>query len=537
MLRTLELFDFAIADRVTVELGPGLNVLTGETGAGKSLLVDALALLAGDRADAGVVRAGREAAVVQASWDEPRPLVAARRIVREGRNLVRVDGEVVTVAELQAALAPRLGIFGQQAFRTLLDPAEQRAALDRHLDPPAAAAAAEVAEAWRERQEAAARLDALRAAGRDRARALDLLRYQLDEIDAADLAPGEDERLDARLATLRHLERVRAGVAEALAALAGADRNATDLLAEAWRALAGASRHDAELVPLASEAADALAAAQAVSRELEAALERLEAEPGELDTAEARRARIDALERKYGPGVDGVLATRGALAEELASWETSEADEVAWARRHADADARLRNAAARLSAGRARAAEQLAPAVAAVLRQLALPHARFDIDLAPRPEIGPHGAERVSFRFGANLGEPAAPLREVASGGELSRVMLALHAAAGSDVGTLVFDEVDAGLGGRSGRAVGAVLARLARGRQVLVVTHLAQVAAFADHHLRVDKDEADGRTRTRVTALTGDDRVRELARMLAGDEGDAAVRHARALLHDPLGA
>lgn len=536
VLRSLELLDFAIADRVTVGFAPGLNVLTGETGAGKSLLVDALALLAGDRADAGVVRSGSEAAVVQATWGEPPELVASRRIVREGRNLVRVDGVVVTVGELQAALAPRLGIFGQQSFRTLLDPGEQRAALDRHLDAEAVAAAREVADAWRAQQEAAARTAALRADARERARSLDVLRYQLDEIDAADLQSGEDAALDARLATLRHLERVRAGVAEALSALAVAEHNAADLLASAWRALAAASRHDVVLAPLVNETADALAATQAVARELEAALERLEAEPGELDAAEARRARIDALERKYGDGVAGVLAARDRMATELARWESSEADVAAWEARLADARTRLAAAAGRLSQGRSRAAADLAPAVEEVLRRLALPNARFEIDLEARPEVGPHGAERVAFRFGANVGEPAAPLREVASGGELSRVMLALHTAAGSDLATLVFDEVDAGLGGRSGRAVGEALARLSRGRQVLVVTHLAQVAAFADHHLRVDKDEAGGRTRTRVTALSGDDRVRELARMLAGDEGDEAMRHARSLLRDPSG-
>jgi len=542
VLHALELFDFAIADRVVVELGPGLNVLTGETGAGKSLLVDALALLAGGRADDGVVRSGREAALVQATWADADPLTASRRIVRDGRNVARVDGEIVTVAELQATLATRLGIFGQQAYRTLLDAAEQRGLLDRHLDADAARAAAEVAAAWDERQQARSRLAALREAARDRARQLDLLRYQVDEIDAARLAPDEDARLDARLTVLRHVERVREGVVVALSALSvaaesGERPSAADRLADAVRALTQAARHDPQLVGLAGEARDALTAVQAIGDELERALERLASEPGELDRLETRRAEIENLERKYGAGVAGVLATRAELATELGALAGIEAEDAALVAREAGATARLTAAAAVVSGGRARAAKRLAPTVTSVLRELALPHGRFEIALEPLGEVGRHGAERVAFRFGANLGEPLAPLQEVASGGELSRVMLALHAAAGSAVPTLVFDEVDAGLGGRSGRAVGEVLARLARGRQVLVVTHLAQVAAFADRHLRVDKAEAEGRTVTRVTPLSGDARVEELARMLAGDAGDEARLHARALLRDPTTA
>ena len=539
MLHTLELFDFAIADRVVVELGPGLNVLTGETGAGKSLLVDALALLAGGRADDGVVRSGRETALVQATWGGDDPLTASRRIVRDGRNVARVDGEIVTVAELQATLATRLGIFGQQAYRTLLDAAEQRGLLDRHLDADAPSAAAEVLAAWDERQRVRARLAALREAARDRARQLDLLRYQVDEIDDARLAPEEDARLDARLSVLRHVERVREGIVAALAALSAAAESgerpsAADRLADAVRRLTQAARHDPQLAGLTGEARDALAAVQAIGDELERALERLESEPGELDRLESRRAEIESLERKYGPGVTGVLATRAELVTELDALAGIEAEDAALIEREAHATARLTAAAAVVSAGRGRAAARLAPTVTSVLHELALPHGRFEISLEPLAEVGRHGAERVAFRFGANLGEPLAPLQEVASGGELSRVMLALHAAAGSAVPTLVFDEVDAGLGGRSGRAVGEVLARLARGRQVLVVTHLAQVAAFADHHLRVDKTEAEGRTVTRVAPLSGDARVEELARMLAGDAGDEARLHARALLRDP---
>ena len=535
VLRTIELRDFAIADDVVVELGPGLNVLTGETGAGKSLVVDALALLAGGRADAGMVRAGRPHALVQATWrDGDAERAFARRVAHEERNVARIDGEVVTVAELRQALAPRVGIFGHHAFRTLLEGGEQRALLDRGLAPDARAALERYRAAWAEREAARAALSASQSAARDRERRLDLLRYQVDEIDAASLVPGEDDALEARLRAARHVEKVREGLVGALGALAADDVGAADRLAEGVRALTGAARFDAGLEGLANDLGAAQVAVQAVAGEVEAALEGLDADPSELERLEARRHVLDGLCRKYGADVAAVLASRAERVAEHAALERAAADDAMLVARIAELDGALARDARSVGEGRRAAAQRLEPRATDVLRTLALPHARFEVELAPRDDLGPFGAERVRFRFGANRGEPTAPLADVASGGELSRVMLALHAAAGSAVPTLVFDEVDAGLGGRTGRAVGRVLAGLAAGRQVVVVTHLAQVAAFADRHLRVDKVERDGRTVTRVDAHAGDERVRELARMLAGDDGAAALEHARALLTDP---
>ena len=535
VLRTIELRDFAIADDVVVELGPGLNVLSGETGAGKSLVVDALALLAGGRADAGMVRAGRPHALVQATWREGEfDRAFARRVAHEERNVARIDGEVVAVAELRQALAPRVGIFGQHAFRTLLEGGEQRALLDRGLASDARAALERYRAAWAAREAAHAALVASQSAARDRERRLDLLRYQIDEIDAAALVPGEDDALDVRLRAARHVEKVREGLVAALGALADDDVGAADRLAEGVRALSGAARFDVGLQGLVNDLGSAQVAVQAVAGEVEATLEGLDADPVELERLEARRHVLDGLCRKYGANVSAVLAFRAERAAEHAALERADADDAALEARIAELDAALASDASCVGEGRQAAAQRLEPRATDVLRTLALPHARFQVDLVPRDALGPYGAERVRFRFGANRGEPTAPLADVASGGELSRVMLALHAAAGSSVPTLVFDEVDAGLGGRTGRAVGRVLAGLAAGRQVVVVTHLAQVAAFADRHLRVDKVERDGRTVTRVDALTGDERIRELARMLAGDDGAAALEHARTLLTDP---
>ena len=534
MLRTLELFDFAIADAVALALGPGLTVLSGETGAGKSLLVDALALLAGNRAEVGVIRAGEASALVQATFSDPEGWTVSRRVVREGRNIARINGEVVSVSELQESLVARLGIFGQQAFRTLLDPAEQRALLDRHLGDDAERARIAMRAAHAEREGLRRQLLQLEQAGADRERQLELLRYQLQEIDAAQLQPDEEQSLDGRLSTLRNVERVRAGVTAALFALAAEERGASDTMAEGLRALHAASRFDPSLAASREEFDELLTRTRALIRSLEDALEGLESDPGELDRCEERRSLIEALERKYGHGVRAILAHRERAAHLLAEVEDADASGVELRARERDLGAQLIALAERVSRGRRQAAAALAPQVEAALRRLNLPHARFAIELQPRESIGASGAERVVFHFSANLGEPLAPLTEVASGGELSRVMLALHAAAGSTIPTLVFDEVDAGLGGRSGRAVGEMLAQLARGRQVLVVTHLAQVAAFADHHLRVDKQEADGRTRTVVTRLSEAERVTEIARMLAGSDSEEARDHARALLRRP---
>jgi len=532
VLEAIELRDFAIADDVTVPLAPGLNVLTGETGAGKSLVIDALALAIGGRAESGVVRAGADHALIQLRFAASGPIgSASRRIAVAGRNLARLDGEVVTVGELQDALAAHVGIFGQHAFRTLLETREQRALLDRQLSPAGRAALSAYRNAHSALQAVEAKRRERLAAAGERERRSDLLRYQLDEIDAAAPQAGEEHTLDAALEQLRHAERVRAGAAEALGLISGGDPAAIDALTQARRALEGAARHASDLAPLARDLAAAVDGVNAVAAEVEGFLDGFDADPAELDRLEARRATLERLFRKYGDGSVALLSERERMAAELADLERIDSDVAALEREVQRLDAERAEQATLLSSARRRAAEQLGPAVSLVLSELAMAGAVFDVTLTPLTALASHGAEDVAFALAANVGEPSAPLADVASGGELSRVMLALHTAAGSEQPVLVFDEVDAGVGGSTGRAVGRLLRRLAHGRQVLVVTHLAQVAAFADHHLHVAKVTDAGRTLTRITPLSGDARVAELARMLAGDDGPTARRHAEELL------
>ena len=531
MLARLELRDFAIIDELGIEFEPGLNVLTGETGAGKSIVVDGLSVLIGDRPGPAMIRAGRDAALVQGVFRDAALESAGRRLVRDGRNTARVDGELVNVAELTERSGAEIAIFGQHASQRLLDAAAQREQLDRMLDDTGRAALNRYLDTFDAYRLTVLRLRELEDARRERERHLDMLRFQRDEIDQADLAPDDEDRLEQEARGLRNAERIVTGVAAALELLAGGDPNATDLLGDAGRELEGPSRFHEDLATLGGELADVAVAARAVTAELEAFLDDFESDPRRLDAVETRLATIDRLKRKYGATLADVLAFRERVGRDLESLERDEADLDELRGRMDVLGAELEQAGSALSTARHRAADALGAGVAELLPRLAMKEARFEVALERVQEPGPHGGERVRFLFSANRGEPLAPLASVASGGELSRLMLAIHVVSGTDVPTVVFDEVDAGIGGRTARAVGELLRRLAHERQVLVVTHLPQVAAFAHAHFAVAKHEQGGRTVTRVRPLDRTGREAELARMLSGDVTDAALHTARELL------
>ena len=523
-LTRLEILRLATIERLELSLGGGFNVFTGETGAGKSIIVDALGLLLGTRGGSDLVRGGAEDLLVSGFWDDS---VASRRVTAAGRSTARLDGEVVSLRELGDWAAGRLTVHWQHSAQSLLSPAHVRAMLDRAHRPELAAYTAAYG-AW---QAQSARLERLRVGQRERARQLDVLAYQLAEIEAAAPQVGEEEPLEAELARLSNLESIASGAAGALELLSAGEVNAQGLIAEAVRALGGAARFDANLGALLSEVRAAQEAIGAVALELGGVAELSAPDPQEILRIEARLAQLSKLRAKYGPSLEDVLETRSEIAGQLEGLRRDEQDAGGLESEVARLLEGLRAAGKQLSQARAKTAPKVAAQLQKVVRELGMPHARLEFALSPLREPAAHGLESVELRFSANPGEALGPLENVASGGELSRVMLAVSTVLGANTPSVVFDEVDAGVGGAAASAVAAQLALLARERQVLVVTHLAQIAARAGHHFKVEKRVLGGRTVTAVRELDAAEREAEIARMLSGSDSAAARQHARELL------
>lgn len=544
-----------LIERAALRLAPGLNVLTGETGAGKTMLATALDLLLGGKARAGLVRPGAAEAWVEGAFERPPALpdaiaerlpegedelVVARRVWPDGRTRAYLCGRSATVGDLRELGGLLLSFYGQHEHRRLALSSAQLAALDAACGPDQPGRLRSAAGAHAGVREAEHRLDGLAELAGARDRELDLLEFELGEIEAAAPLPGETGELTAERDRLRHLDALRAGAlsgAEAIAPEAPDGLGVAGALAAAERALDAAAGVDPALDELAERLRGVGIEAGDLAGELRRYEERIEAPAGRLEEVEERLSVLSRLERKHGGTVESVLAHGERCRERL---QELRGVDVALG----DADAALRAArerreaaAAALRAAREEAAPRLADAVRGRLSDLAMPEASFEVELAPREEPGPNGADLVEFRIAPNPGVPAGPLRDIASGGELSRVMLALlgvahGAGAESDGRLLVFDEIDAGVGGRTANAVGARLRDLAAGRQVLCITHLPQVASLADAHFRISKAAGGEASVTTVDAIEGDAVVGELVRMLGADEADRAARdHARELL------
>jgi len=550
MVRELRIRNLAVIESAEVAFGPGLNVLTGETGAGKSIVIDAILLLRGARAQTDLIRAAADSATIEAvlAVERGSPALAAlddagialeagqllvrRELSRSGRHRAFVNDSPVTLALLERLGDRLLEVHGQHEHQRLLEPSHQLELLDRFADAEQLREAA--AAVFAKRQAAREAVERTRAAERDRAQREDLLRYQASEIDAARLAPGEEDERRAERRRLQHAERFTAGLTEAAAALHDEGRSAAVLLARAAQVLRDLGRLDPDF----AAPAEPLDAAVSHVEDAVAGIRRLRAsvefEPGRLEEIDARLDALTRLKRKYGDTVEAMLAHRQEIGAELD--RLARHDEVLAAEERAltALESELATAAAALSARRADAAGRLGPLVQRELRQVGMERAVFEVALDRLPEGGASGQDRVELRLATNPGEDIKPLARVVSGGELSRTMLVLKSvlAAGDRIATMIFDEVDAGIGGRVADMVGQKLAEAARDRQVLCVTHLAPIAAHAAGHFRVTKSVRGGRTRTAVEALSGDDRVEELARMLGGEAVTATARdHARALL------
>ncbi|MGK2850195.1 MAG: DNA repair protein RecN [Candidatus Limnocylindrales bacterium] len=557
----LTVTDLALIDRLRLGFEAGLNVITGETGAGKSLLIDALGLALGARADTSLVRHGAELARVEALFDRtPEPLIAVRDVTTGGRSTARLDDVTVTAARLAEEVGSLVEIHGQHDQGRLLDERWQRDLLDGwggHDDLRARMTGA--VERWRENR---ARLEAAALDPRDVARRLDLLQHEAAEITAARLRPGEADEIRARLTAAQHGEAIARGAETLRESLTAEGAGARDATATALHEARGLSRLDPRFEPLAERLAGLEAELADVADEARRLAEGIDHDPGALAELDARLGVIHGLLRRYGDDEAAVIDHGERATAEAERLRGLDEERARRQREDAERLADVALVAGELSNARSVAATTLGAAVAEVLEELGFPAGVFDVAVGRRP-AGPQepaveidgdavafdasGIDQVVYRLAPNPGEPSRPLARIASGGELSRVALAVKRvlAEADATPTLVFDEVDTGIGGRSADPVGRSLWGLARRHQVLCVTHLPQIAAHADAHFRIAKRERDGRTVTEVERLDHEGRIVELAAMLGGGPGDpSALAAARELLDraetwrgDPVGA
>ncbi len=547
-LLELAVVDLALIERLRLAFAPGLNVLTGETGAGKSLLIDALGLALGARADTSLVRHGAEVARVEALFERvPEPLICVREVAVSGRSTARVDDETVTAARLAEIAGPLVELHGQHDQQRLLDERHQRDLLDAYGGHEAERAAmADAVARWRANRAALAELT---IEPRELERRLALYEHEAAEIAAARLRVGEAAEILARLTAAQHIEAVVRGGSVLREALLGESGGARDAIAVGLRAARELARVDPRFGPLVERLAAAEAEVEdvaAVARELVADLDH---DPAAIAALEERLSLIYSLERRYGEDEVAVIVHGERASAEAERLRGLAAERARRAAEDAALLAEVAAAGARLSARRVETAQRLAVAVSEVLEQLGFPPGVFEVALGRRPAVRDEpavevdgdavafdagGIDQLVYRIAPNPGEPARPLARVASGGELSRIALAIKVvlAAADETPTLVFDEIDTGIGGRSAEPVGRSLWALGRRHQVLCVTHLPQIAAYADAHFQITKRERDGRTITEVRSLEREERILELAQMLGGPGGGrAAVAGALELL------
>jgi DNA repair protein RecN (Recombination protein N) len=548
----LRITDLGVISEATISLHPGLTVVTGETGAGKTMIVTGLGLLLGERADARTVRSGADRARIQGVFRVAEPairqrvqdaggeleddeLIVARHLTSAGRSRAYVGGAQVPAPVCAAITEQLIAIHGQSEQQRLTAADRPRQLLDRFAGEDLAVVLSRFGELYTERRSAATELTRLRAEAQARAREIDLLRFGLEEIERVAPELGEDVALAAETLRLQSADDLRQAAQAALAAVAGAEDEPGGALTEVTvaRKVLDRATADHELLELARRLAETSYLLADVAADLARYLDALDAEPGRLEWIAARRSALAGLTRKYGNTIDEVIAWSAEAAIRLDSLQSSDDRIDLLAARVDELDRQLAELATAITAARTVAARAFADQVVNELAALAMPHARLAFHLSPAA-LGPHGADQIELLFSANPGSEPRSLGKVASGGELSRIRLALEVvlAAGREAGTLVFDEVDAGVGGRVAVEIGRRLARLAQASQVVVVTHLAQVAAFADRHYVVIKADDGQVTTSGVQLVSDEERAAELARMMAGLETtESALAHAGELV------
>jgi len=556
MLRSLTIENYGLIPKADIAFADGATIFTGETGSGKTMLLGALGLALGERASVDAVRRGATRAVVTLvlepdavlrarlnedgfPLDDGEDAVIVRDVTDAGKSSVRINGRSATAGYLREVAGNVADMVGQHDAQRLLSPAYHGDLLDRFGAPATSSARVRAAEAYATLQGLRDRLDAL---GGDDRRALarcDEAKYALGEIEAAGIEAGEDERLTERRRYLDNVERVAGALQAADSALASDDAGASSSLGVASVALHGIAEISGALAEMAERAAALQSEVNDLATSIAREIERTEFDPNELEAINARLDALDKLKRRYGGSLEAVLAHAAACRTTIDDFASRDERLAELRAQCATAEDVLETVAAELTTARAAAGKALAKRVRAEFADVALGSAAFEVTFERLAEIGADGAERTEFAFAANAGEPLRPLARVASGGELSRVLLALVVAlAGKDDrSALIFDEIDAGIGGATATAVGAHLGRLAKETQVVCVTHLAQLATWADRHYLLEKSESKNATTIGVREITKrDDREAELARMLSGETHDVALKHARTLLASAKG-
>lgn len=546
MLESIDIMNLALIEDIHIDFEEGFNVLTGETGAGKSIILGALGLLMGDKADSSLVRTGADEAGVHAvvAMEEHNPLLAMleekgifpedgtlliRRVVkRNGRGTIHIQSIPVTRSDLATISDVLFDMHGQHEHQSLLSSDRQRRVLDNYagLEP----ALVEYGEFYRSLEQMCQEYRTREQVMVQASREVDYLRFVVEEFEKAKVEADEDVRLEEEIRILSQFETIH----ENLEIVHGnLGEGAYSSLSTAVQAMRRASKADGSLVELSSRLEGVLLEARDIAETIRDRLSNMSFSQERLDGLQSRLAQLQRLKKKYGPSLDEVIAFASDAARRLAEGEEGDEYLSELAKKIEQQDMKVQNAAMALRRKRIEVAQTLQKQISSRLAHLGMPHVVFAIEVSER-ERSVHGADQIDFLFSANLGEPMRSLKEIASGGELSRVMLAVKTvlAEADDVETLVFDEVDAGIGGAVAIAVGEQMAKLAGARQVIAITHLASIASKANNHLVVHKDTLDGRTYTHIRRVGGEDRIREIARMLSGHgEDKKALDHARSLM------
>ena len=553
MLEHLHIRNAALIKESEISFGDGLNILTGETGAGKSMIIDSLQFALGGRAGKDFLRHGEKQAAVEALFsvqsqalaeklaengiapEEDGTLLITRTLSETGKSVCRINGSTVTVGMLKEIAEDMIDIYGQHEHQSLLNPAKHIRLLDRFCCAGFGEAMEEYKNSWQRLKELEKQLAILIGDESQREQRMDMLRFQKEEIEAAALQEGEEETLLERKKRLSSMEKLMRLTGESVTLLYdGDDRtpSACDQLGDALTKLQEAAEYDAALSTLADALADGYAAVEDCARELKREAEKQETDPEELERIEERLQLFYKLKRKYGGSIEAVLDFYKKAVQELDFLSNSSERAAELSAEKAAEEKRLSALAETLTARRKATAEQVEEQIEAALHDMEMKHARFHIQMDEKADWGADGKDKVEFLISANAGEPLKPLAKIASGGEMSRVMLALKTVLvdADEIGTFIFDEIDTGVSGRTARKVGEKMRFLGGKRQILCITHLPQIAAMADNHFLIEKESNAGETVTRVTALDEEGAVREVARLM-NDVTETTLAAARELL------